>query len=351
MNLLVLTNTMIPRNGYGRVANDIISNLPSFQVDIFTSEKKKRIFFSRESLKSEYFNKLGLLAIVWDVILVLLYMKRKPDLIYSVAEHYALSAYILSCILRVPYVLTLHGTYACSLPEQSRLYNRAFRKADKLVCVSEYTSARVQMTMGQLPNISVEKLGVNKKVFRRYCGKRENQICFIGNHKRRKGFNILCEALKNIDLKLNNTLKVICVGNFSTESLQMSEKFFKELQNIQIKFFSEVTEAELVKVYQKSKINVLPAIEANGHFEGFGYTHVEAIACGTWSIGSYESGNKDAIGKQNGYLLTKQIGSELASAMICILTNDNYPIVDHKQIRTDRELAEAYSRIFMEIIA
>jgi hypothetical protein len=117
MNLLVLTNTMKPINGYGRLANDIFSNSPNLQIDVFTSEKRRKIVLSRNSLKSEYFGRLGLLVIFWDFFLIVLCMKRKPNLIYVVAEHYVLVAYFLSLILRVPYVATLHGTYACALPE------------------------------------------------------------------------------------------------------------------------------------------------------------------------------------------------------------------------------------------
>ena len=63
----------------------------------------------------------------------------------------------------------------------------------------------------------------------------------------------------------------------------------------QVLFLDQIGNDALIEVYSKSICNILPSINKDNHFEGFGLIHLEANACGTPSIGSLDCGNESAI--------------------------------------------------------
>lgn len=350
MKVLVLTNTMNTYNGYGRVTKDALCCFDKTKIQYLTSEKRNKLRFNSEALKSEFYSKYGFVTVIWDLLIVALNLKEKPDVIYIVAEHYALVGVILSKIINVPVIITLHGTYACALPKLYSLYRLAFKRADKLICVSNYTKDKVRAILGSSKNINVVPLGINKSIFKPLpCNKKRNQICFVGNHKKRKGFDLVCSALAILDSNVKD-LSVICVGKFHSSAMSKAIELFSSFQNIEIKFFTEVSEQELVNIYQLSKVNILPSVEFNGHFEGFGYTHIEAICCGTWTVGATKSGNVDAIDPSNGFLLKSHSGAELAEQLSAILLNASYPVLDIDKVSTVEKMSTSYKKIFEEVL-
>lgn len=350
MRVLVLTNTTKKYNGYGRVTNDALYCFDKSKIQFFTSEKRNKLRFKSDSMKSEFYNKYGIVSVVWDLIIIALNLKKKPDLIYIVAEHYALVGIILGKIINIPIVITLHGTYACKLPKLYFLYRVAFKQADRLVCVSNYTKKKLINIIGPSENINLVPLGINKSIFKpSISNKKSNQICFIGNHKKRKGFDVVCKAMEVLDSSVKD-LSLICVGKFDMSSKKEAIKLFSLLKNIRIKFYNEVSENQLVNIYQSSKVNILPSVEHNENFEGFGYTHIEAICCGTFTIGSIRSGNQDAIHPSNGFLLNDCSGKELAKKLIKILQNDSYPVLDIEKVYSVKQMSNRYKKIFEEVL-
>lgn len=104
-----------------------------------------------------------------------------------------------------------------------------------------------------------------------------------------KGFDHLLEVLKVLD---GNKYCAICFGN-APEGSRVSPG------NIDIIYTGAINnDEELVKLYNHADVMVTPSIQ-----EAFGYTCLEALACGTPVAGFDTSGLRDQIiHKENGYL-------------------------------------------------
>ena len=120
-------------------------------------------------------------------------------------------------------------------------------------------------------------------------------------------------------------------------------------KGIKVKVKESISTGQLVKKYQKAKINILPSQNENGHFEGFGLIHLEANACGTLSIGCRDSGNEDAIKNGYGFLIPQKNHKELSSKIKEILRLEPYPILKTKDIRTWQNFAQDYEQVWFSI--
>lgn len=186
MKILLLTSCQDPKDGWSVVGHNIVKNLENCKISIFSSENKKLFRFGRRGLKSELYDKFGFLTIIYDVLNVLFLTKEKPELIHCNVEYYAPVALILSKIYHIPYTITAHGTYGVLLPFKYRLYKKAFKLANTIITVSNYTKKRM-IEEGLNSKYMVILNGVDKKTFfPNVTIKKKNFILFVGNLKPRK---------------------------------------------------------------------------------------------------------------------------------------------------------------------
>ena len=83
-----------------------------------------------------------------------------------------------------------------------------------------------------------------------------------------------------------------------------------------VTFLGEVSEQELVAWYHRATAFVMPSLSVGDHFEGFGLVHLEANACGTPAIGTWESGAEEVIvDGENGFLVPQNDPEALAEAI------------------------------------
>ena len=75
-------------------------------------------------------------------------------------------------------------------------------------------------------------------------------------------------------------------------------------------------------------VNVLPSLNSDGHFEGFGIVHSESIACGTFTIGSLNCGNVDAISVGNGICIEQNDADALATELRKLLQKNSKLMLD-----------------------
>ena len=348
MRIIFLTNDLDENNGWSIVGKNLISNIPAL-IDVYQSEKSPSFLFNKKSLKSEAFFKYGFFPAIIDFLIIIFSQRNRPDIIHCNIELFAPLAYLLSIYYRAPYTITSHGTYGL-LPKSYFSYKLTFRKAEKVICVSNYTKNRM-LENNIKANYFLINLGVDKRVF--YMDpkiNKENIIVFVGNYKKRKGFSFLFETL--LDLKKEKIdFKLFFVGDYISDSIQhtyYSTKAKEEL--IDIKFLNSVSDDELLKIYNMAKINVLPSLSSKENFEGFGLIHLEANACGTLTIGALNSGNEDAIKDKNGYLIEYGNKMELSLIIKSILLNETYPTINSNIIREWKTVGEEFFNLFEILI-
>ena len=182
--------------------------------------------------------------------------------------------------------------------------------AQKILAVSQYTKDKILRSKIKC-DIKVINPGVNKKIYKpsnKYI--KEKNIVFVGNEKKRKGLYYLLRACLEINPLLLDELLLIV-------KFKLQDSLIKNLINqiqsngIRIRILTNISNFELVRNYQKSKINILPSQNVNDNFEGFGLIHLEANACGTLTIGCCKSGNEDAIKEGYGFLVPQKSHKEL----------------------------------------
>ncbi len=349
MNILFFTSSQIPKDGWSVVGYNIVKNLNRYNIEAFSSEEKKKMAFNKKSCKSELFSKYKYFTFIFDFLNVLYCIKKRPDHIHCNVEHYAVVAMWLSRIYGIPYTITAHGTYGVLLPKKFKIYRKAFKLANKVICVSNFTN-KMMKNEKITANYTVIKNGVDKNIFvPDFSIRKENIITFVGNLKDRKGLDFLLQSMAAVSNIIPN-IKVVVIGYIDTSS----DKYKKVINYINknklnVYFAGIISEADLIKYYQKAKLNILPSKTEPYYFEGYGLIHAEANACGTLTVGTKNSGNEDAISKENGFLIDFGDIPGLANIIIDCFSAKIYPAINFNKIVDWKNIASDYENLFNQL--
>lgn len=249
-------------------------------------------------------------------------------LIHAATEPVAPLAFLLSRLLRVPYIVSIHGTYGdlgAYAPSVRWLYRLAFSRADRLLPVSRYTADVVRR---QFPRT---KIGVVPGGFsmegiaqERAAPGAEPRILSVGAVKPRKGFHTLIEAMGILKAQ-GIAFRAECLGpKWLNGYFDRIETRMKELGlGDRVRFAGRVSEHELRTAYAAADLFVLPSEHEGTAFEGLGLVYLEAMARGVPAIGCLESGATDVIHDGvNGLLVPPGDPEKLAAAIRRVLSDD-----------------------------
>ena len=353
MNVLFLTTTVQPVNGYAVVGYHVCRGLlehANCNIDVRTASEKRRLWPNKDSLKSTYVERLGRLAVLYDLVSLLITTRgQRYDLIHCNAEHFAWVAMLLSRLWRVPFTITAHGTYGVVLPCRFRAYRSAFEAAARVICVSAYTERRMREEGVRMKSCVVLN-GVDSQIFRPANQlSKFNKIIFVGNFKRRKGFPFLLSAVKRARERGAN-FRLVVVGKVGEIPPDLANQITKA--GIDVEFTGPVEASRLVYEYQTAKLNVLPSISEPHYFEGFGLIHLEANACGTLTVGTRESGNAEAVLPGNGYLVDQGDTEALAEVIVRTMAlKDSRDLLPAQPLWRDwSQVAYEYAKVFDEVV-
>ncbi len=120
---------------------------------------------------------------------------------------------------------------------------------------------------------------------------KEDAFIFVGSKKERKGVSRLLQAFKVI-IERNPEIKLYMVGIKNKYYNTLISKFRLGNNIIQTGLISH---NYLLKTFSICKCHVLPSMNTNNSFEGFGLVHLEANACGLPAIGSIGTANEEII--------------------------------------------------------
>lgn len=209
--------------------------------------------------------------------------------------------------------------------------------ADKVVATSE-TDAEYIRTLynGHPNNIIVLKPGLNLDLFypsskeeaRKKIGAPKDQklLLFVGRIEPLKGIDVLLYAIKVL-LNTNPEMKV-CVWIVGGDISKPSEEWPNELKKLSeirtlldisasVTFVGRKEQEELPNYYNAADLLVMPS-----HYESFGITAVEAMACGVPVITTDVTGVSDLFDKQLNILVTSANNPILLAEKINQLLND-----------------------------
>lgn len=250
------------------------------------------------------------------------------DVIHAAVEPAAPAAFLLSLLLRKPYVVSLHGTYADLQSYSSAvrwLYARAFGKAAILATVSGYTSevvrrrfpsARIRIVPGgfappsRTGTVPVRHRGLSPKF----------RILTVGAVKPRKGIHTLVEALGLLKTRGLDFRADIVGARFGDAYEARLAARIKELGlEDRVRLRGQVLQEELDCAYDEADLFVLPSERVGTAFEGLGLVYLEALARGLPAVGCLESGAEDVIQDGvNGRLVPPGNPEKLAEAVASV---------------------------------
>jgi len=256
-------------------------------------------------------------------------LTRKPDLIFSTHLHFAPVAGFWHRLLRIPYVVTLHGVEAWA--DFSPLKKRALAGAALVLPVSEITRDRARERL--LPLDCRMEILYNTFDDQRFIpgpkppallarhGFTESTpvILTVGRLDASddyKGHDRIIAALPALR-KQKPGLRYLIVGD-GTDRPRL-EALSRDLGVSEaVVFAGRVPSGELVLYYQLCDVFAMPS-----KGEGFGIVYLEALACGKPVIAGRGDGGRDALKHgELGQLVDPDDIDELATAIARCLDRD-----------------------------
>ncbi len=136
---------------------------------------------------------------------------------------------------------------------------------------------------------------VDTKKFKPSC-KKKNIVLFVGSLMHEKGADIALDLAERISKERKDT-KFIFVGNIIEKGLL--DKINRIKGNKNVRFFSNLPEKDLIKLYQMSLILVLPSM-----YEAFSRVVAEAQSCGCAVVATNVGGLKEVVlDNETGFLV------------------------------------------------
>jgi glycosyltransferase involved in cell wall biosynthesis len=333
MKICLITDVLSPQTGWGRYAAEIIRGLLAAGVDCRILSPRERCTYNDLASHQDHHDITSYMedSRHFARLLGANYLRSRSlfqgcDLVHCLTEPYAPLTWLAS---RQPYVLSAVGTFAIQ-PLGTRLHGwlhrKAFQNAQAVTCISGYTERRLTEQI-PLDNTRVVPLGVNLSEFALEAPVAQPDhpvLLSVGMIKERKGIHVALEALANVVEHHPRAHYYIVGPQERSAYFARLDGMVKELGlQSHVTFVGEVSEEELVAWYHRATVFVLPSLSVGDHFEGFGLVHLEANACGTPAVGTWESGTEEVIvDSENGFLVPQQDPAALADAIVRLLDDE-----------------------------
>jgi phosphatidylinositol alpha-1,6-mannosyltransferase len=185
------------------------------------------------------------------------------------------------------------------------------RKADTVICNSENTMNLLMKGWSVQPDkVTVLYPGVDTKKF--FPAKRtesnsaqnEFQIVTVGRLQKRKGHDVMLQAVYELVNKHGHADLHYSIVGTGDEDSELKAKCKSLKIDSYVTFLGEVSDCELVKIYQNSDLFILPNRTVGRDIEGFGIVLTEAQACGLPVVAGDSGGTRETmIVGETGYLV------------------------------------------------
>jgi len=246
-----------------------------------------------------FWNMNRYLRLIWEQ-LILPGTLNKTDVLWS-------PGFVSPIWKRCKYVLTIHDMTFFTHPEVhtliTRMYYKIFmgkaaKKADKIICVSEYTKNEVMRLLGVPEEKLIVSLESCDERFVQIEGERKKYVLFVGMLEPRKNVVRLIEACKS----LPEPYKLLVAGKKGWMCNEIFEKVKTLGMENKVEFLGYVEDEKLPKLYQEATVFVYPSLH-----EGFGIPVLEAMRCGCPVITSNVSSLPEVGGEAALYVKPKDV--------------------------------------------
>ena len=218
-------------------------------------------------------------------------------------------------------ICLVHGNEILKLNHSRRILS-SLKNANHIVFNSIFTQKLFFKNFKKLPNHKFNIIyPAFIDIYEQKNLKKKYDLCTVARLEYRKGHHLVLESLfqlRNIhNLKLNYAI----LGN-GPELSKLRDLVMKLNLNKQVTFFEEDTKSS--KIYNLSKIHIMPTISTPSSIEGFGISNVEAASFGLPCIVSESGGTPESI-KNNGKVVKENNLQNLNNSILSVIENlDKY---------------------------
>jgi glycosyltransferase involved in cell wall biosynthesis len=212
-----------------------------------------------------------------------------------------------------------HKTDPFTLMYQRRLEDirrRGIRKANRLLANSAFTQAQIRLSYGV--EAPVCRYGVNTDDFRPLPNiARESHLLSVGELTPRKGFDFLIESLALIPEDRRPALRLAC--NWIDPAERGYVETLAAERHVTLEIRHKLNTAQLAIEYNRAALCIYSPVA-----EPLGLVPLEAMACGTPTIGVAEAGVCETIQDGRTGLLVERDPEQFARAVVKVL--DDRPL-------------------------
>jgi len=371
MKICFLNKSLDIHGGVGRYGRDIVENIsrqPGVEEVIVLTEEKggynleKAILLSSHQLRN-------FVNFFINVLRVRKFIK-KYDIIHALDGYpYGMIAALANIGINKKLIINGIGTYSIlplDQPIKGPLTKWAYKKADKVLCISRYTEKQLLKRV-KLNNTIVINHGVDYKKYADFASdfsaknKKDEKIVLSvgGGLKRRKGFHISIPAIGIVKKKYPN-IKYYVVGSQTDDAdyvVDLRGLIKKYDLESNVMFLENLPDEELIKLYYLADLFLLVSVNIGSDFEGFGLVYLEAGACGRPAIGTFDCGAEDAIvNNVTGLLVPQNDIQKTAEAVLRLFDNPGLAkkLGENGKKRAQEmswdKIAKKYMEIYINII-
>jgi glycosyltransferase involved in cell wall biosynthesis len=231
------------------------------------------------------------------------------------------SALPLARRLRIPLVVTLHGSDVTTRVNFRERYKKLWKEAAAFICVSHFIRKKA-IDAGFPPEKLVKLfIGVDRDVFRPAMVERDaDLVVFVGRLVEKKGCAYLLRAMGEVQRQRPNA-KTIVIGD---GPLRASLEVLARQLNLKCEFLGSQNSSKVREWMSRARVYCGPSVTAeNGDSEGLGMVFAEAQAMGTPVVTFNHAGMSEVVLQEETGLLADERDTNGLASNISRLLNDD----------------------------
>jgi len=228
-------------------------------------------------------------------------------------------AHKLTRNLKIPYVITCHGSDIHTFPDKNRFFFKwtkmFFKSASGVIFVSEYLKTLAEKKGFTASRSIVIPNGINLEDFFLDESKKRDlrKILYIGNLFKIKGADLLPAIIRET-IEKEPLSKFQIVGD-GPMKINIMNELSTEIQNKQVMFSGAVSHNHIPEILRSAGVLIIPSRN-----EGFSIAAIEARACGVPVVAAKAGGLPSAV--ESGGLLVEpgaNFESRFAHAIVYVM--------------------------------
>jgi colanic acid/amylovoran biosynthesis glycosyltransferase len=248
-------------------------------------------------------------------------LSAKACLIHAHFASGGRSALPLAGRLKIPLIVTLHGSDVTTRVDYRKRYRQLWNEATLFLCVSNFIRQKAIEAGFPETKLRVHYIGVDQDVFRsRNESRHSDTVLFIGRLVEKKGCAVLLHAMA-VAKRSRPGVRTVVIGD---GPLRQSLEALGRRLGISCHFMGTQSTEVVRRWLSVARVLCVPSVTAsNGDSEGLGMVFGEAQAMGTPVVSSRHGGIPEIVVDGCGGLLTPEADyNALAIAVVRLLEDE-----------------------------